>query len=500
MPLVEAALKAGKHVLSQKPFVVDLDTGERLVELADKNGVKLAVNQNGRWAPHFAYMREAVRAGLIGDVVSSHTAVHWDHSWIVGTPFEKIDDLIFFDFAVHWFDFLSSLIGARGTSVYATRNRAAGQQAKPPLLAQALVAFDGGQASLVFDAAIKHGPLDQTFVGGTKGSLASTGPNLGEQSVTLTTAEGVARPQLEGAWFNDGFAGTMGELLVAIEEKREPLNGARGNLDSLALVFAAIASAHSGQPVIARHGTQGAGRLSRSDLQEGEVAGNGASPCRSAALTSMPPAAGLMLATLPSPFHGTEPMTCRTSTVPPGSSVRPVGTPAASSGCGVRPAESPSIVRFDALLDAEAVHMTAAPRRIVASAVREPQHGHRQPRRVAQADEQITLLAARHRRPPEPAAFGLDACGEILVPRGEGVSGDVGLAAACQREMRGSTTLVGHFNRLRPRAGSGSSGIWGVSHQRFGEKLNRPPLGSETIAWLATAMPSACPPVKMWRW
>ena len=71
VPLVEAALKAGKHVLSQKPFVVDLDTGERLVELADKNGVKLAVNQNGRWAPHFAYMREAVRAGLVGDLVSS---------------------------------------------------------------------------------------------------------------------------------------------------------------------------------------------------------------------------------------------------------------------------------------------------------------------------------------------------------------------------------------------------------------------------------------------
>jgi predicted dehydrogenase len=247
--MIEAALRAGKHALSQKPFVLDLDAGERLVSLADRHGVKLAVNQNGRWAPHFAYMREAVRAGLIGDVVASHTAVHWDHSWIVGTPFEKIDDLIFFDFAVHWFDFLASLIGARGTSVYATRNRAAGQAAKPPLLAQALVAFDGGQASLVFDAAIKHGPLDQTFVGGTKGSLASTGPNLGEQSVTLTTADGVARPKLEGAWFNDGFAGTMGELLAAVEEKREPLNGARGNLDSLALVFAAIASAHTGHAV-----------------------------------------------------------------------------------------------------------------------------------------------------------------------------------------------------------------------------------------------------------
>lgn len=78
--LIERALDAGKHVLSQKPFVLDLDVGEALVERADRNGVKLAVNQNGRWAPHFGYMREAVRAGIIGDVQSVHLGVHWDHT------------------------------------------------------------------------------------------------------------------------------------------------------------------------------------------------------------------------------------------------------------------------------------------------------------------------------------------------------------------------------------------------------------------------------------
>jgi hypothetical protein len=38
----------------------------------------------------------------------------------------------------------------------------------------------------------------------------------------------------------------MGELLCAIEERREPLNSARDNLRSLELTFAAIASAHDG--------------------------------------------------------------------------------------------------------------------------------------------------------------------------------------------------------------------------------------------------------------
>ena len=62
--------------------------------------------------------------------------------------------------------------------------------------------------------------------------------------------EGVARPHLEGTWFEQGFHGAMAELLCAIEEDREPYNGARSNLESLALCFAAVESAHCSQPVV----------------------------------------------------------------------------------------------------------------------------------------------------------------------------------------------------------------------------------------------------------
>ena len=249
LPLIEAALKAGKHVLSQKPFVLDLADGRRLVQLADDKGLKLAVNQNGRWAPHLAWMREAVRRGLIGDVVGVHVSIHWNHGWIAGTPFENIEDLILSDFGIHWFDFLSSIIGARAEHVYATKATAQGQKAKVPLLAQALVSFRGGQASLVFDGATGLGGRDTSFIAGTKGSLTSDGPDLGNQTVSLTTMAGRARPKLAGTWFNDGFRGAMGALLVAIEDNSEPANGARGNLDSLAMAFAAIQSSRTHQSV-----------------------------------------------------------------------------------------------------------------------------------------------------------------------------------------------------------------------------------------------------------
>jgi len=57
------------------------------------------------------------------------------------------------------------------------------------------------------------------------------------------------RPELRGTWFNDGFAGAMGELLSAIEQDREPLNSAPGNLLSLRLCLAAVRSSRTGETV-----------------------------------------------------------------------------------------------------------------------------------------------------------------------------------------------------------------------------------------------------------
>ena len=249
LPILEAAIEAGKHVLSQKPFVTDLADGERLVSRAAARGVKLAVNQNGRFSPHHAYMRAAVRSGLIGELVSAHVSIAWDHSWIAGTPFDAVEDLVLYDFGIHWFDFLVSLAGSRIESVFAASARTPVQSARQGLLAQALVRLSDGQASLVFDGAATHGPSDATRLVGTMGTIASAGPDLGHQTVTVTTAAGRGSSPLEGTWFNDGFRGAMGELLLAIEEDREPQNGAAENLASLALCFAAIASARERREV-----------------------------------------------------------------------------------------------------------------------------------------------------------------------------------------------------------------------------------------------------------
>src|ERR1019366_1123063 len=139
-------------VLSQKPFVLDLDVGERLVALAAEHDVKLAVNQNGRWAPHFSYLTAAVRSGLIGEVASVDFTLQWDHTWTAGTPFEELHHLVLLDFGIHWFDMTARLFqGRRPERVWASVARTTFQKMKPPMLAQVGVDYPGAQVRLSFN-------------------------------------------------------------------------------------------------------------------------------------------------------------------------------------------------------------------------------------------------------------------------------------------------------------------------------------------------------------
>ncbi|MEM1211592.1 MAG: Gfo/Idh/MocA family oxidoreductase [Planctomycetota bacterium] len=248
---IEDALNAGKHVLSQKPFAIDIDTAKRLVDLADQRGLKLAVNQNGRWAPHVAYARAAVEQGVLGELSSIDLSVHWDHNWIVGTAFDAIPQIILFDFAVHWFDMVRCYAADRPiTRAIAADVMLKGQKARPPLGAHIMLQADGLFATLAFNANAPVGGVDRTLVVGSKGILESTGPSLGEQTVSVQLAEGKSTPDLQGTWFSEGFIGTMGELLCAIEEDREPGNSGAHNLHSLEITYATMASAaKGGQPV-----------------------------------------------------------------------------------------------------------------------------------------------------------------------------------------------------------------------------------------------------------
>lgn len=249
-PQIHDALRAGKHVLSQKPFTFDLAEGRKLAALAARKNLRLAVNQNGRWAPQFAALLAAIRAGLLGDIHTLDLVVEWDHTWIRGGKFAELHHAILSDFAIHWFDLVANVFaGRRACHVFANAVPAPHQDLAPPMLAHAVVNFGDGLATLGFSAYQTFAPHEYLCCVGSKGTLRGAGNVCGIDTLDLTTRTGTVRLPLEGTWFDDGFRGTLGEFLRSIEENREPSISARNNLRSLELCFAALASADTGQPV-----------------------------------------------------------------------------------------------------------------------------------------------------------------------------------------------------------------------------------------------------------
>ena len=75
-PLAQIALEAGKHVVVDKPFTLDLAKARGLVALARRQGRMLSVFHNRRWDSDYLSVRQAVAEGRIGRV--RHFESHFD--------------------------------------------------------------------------------------------------------------------------------------------------------------------------------------------------------------------------------------------------------------------------------------------------------------------------------------------------------------------------------------------------------------------------------------
>ncbi len=68
--LARKALLAGKHVVVEKPFVLEVEEGRELIELAGKRARLLTVFQNRRWEGDFLTVRKIINEGWLGRLVS----------------------------------------------------------------------------------------------------------------------------------------------------------------------------------------------------------------------------------------------------------------------------------------------------------------------------------------------------------------------------------------------------------------------------------------------
>ena len=107
------ALKAGKHVLVEKPMATNTKQAERLLETAEKNGLHLTVGFLMRFIPGLQQIREAVESKKIGELVcaTARRVSQWP---------ERVGDVgVVKDVAIHDIDVMRYIFNEDPIAVYA---------------------------------------------------------------------------------------------------------------------------------------------------------------------------------------------------------------------------------------------------------------------------------------------------------------------------------------------------------------------------------------------
>jgi predicted dehydrogenase len=124
-PICRAALKAGKHVLCEKPFTVSLHQARELVDLAAQTGLANCIQHNLRYYPVVQQIRRMIEAGDLGEIliVQGTYSQDWllydtDWNWRV----EAKDNgalRAMGDIGSHWMDMIQHVTGLRITELCA---------------------------------------------------------------------------------------------------------------------------------------------------------------------------------------------------------------------------------------------------------------------------------------------------------------------------------------------------------------------------------------------
>ncbi len=115
-PMIELAIKSGKHIFCEKPVDLSLERTKALVDMANQSTVKLMLGFNRRFDPDFLQARRSIQAGRIGDIQIIKIT-----SRDPGLPpldYIKNSGGLFMDMAIHDFDMARYMMGKEVKEVY----------------------------------------------------------------------------------------------------------------------------------------------------------------------------------------------------------------------------------------------------------------------------------------------------------------------------------------------------------------------------------------------
>lgn len=248
---VEAAARAGKHVLSEKPLAMTVEDARSMVDTCKTAGVVMATNHHLPANPVHRKMKSLVQAGDIGQVqaIRFHHAVQLP-AHLAGWRIDATKEGgVVHDVTVHDAAAIRAILGTDAMSVSAIGLNQANDPSGPVDAAMTNIYWEGGVLVETHDAYNNpHLPTSVHILGAT-GSLVAENCNTGDPVGSLFLVRDNKYLEIEIGIREDLYMQTIRAFNSAVDGTGEVIVTGEDGIRSLAVAVAAQEAIKSGNRI-----------------------------------------------------------------------------------------------------------------------------------------------------------------------------------------------------------------------------------------------------------
>jgi UDP-N-acetylglucosamine 3-dehydrogenase len=229
------ALKAGKHVLVEKPMATNVKQAEKLLETAEEEGLHLSVGFLMRFIPGIQHMKNAIEDKTIGNLVcaTAKRVSEWP---------ERIGDVgVVKDTAIHDIDIIRYFFGEEPIAVYAKTGSM--KYKKFEDYAQIMLTFEGGKSAFIESNWLTPYKTRTLVVTGSKAIMKL---DYITQELTIEDAKKTIQPRYP---WQEPLKLELQHFANCILKKEKPLITGMDGLKALQIAEAALKSSATGRAV-----------------------------------------------------------------------------------------------------------------------------------------------------------------------------------------------------------------------------------------------------------
>lgn len=188
------ALKAGKHVVCEKPVTMNVEELDEVLKIAKETGKTFMVHQNRRWDPDFLMTRELYKNQQIGELFQIETRVQGAN----GIPGDWRHELkhgggMLLDWGVHLLDQLLFLVDSRIEKVSADLSYILGDEVDDGFITY--IIFENGIRAIVEVGTTNYTKLPRWYLKGTQGTAVIHDWDLTGEMVVESGKQNIQAPK-----------------------------------------------------------------------------------------------------------------------------------------------------------------------------------------------------------------------------------------------------------------------------------------------------------------